>query len=244
VCALLGLGLLLDVGTARPASAHATVTSTTPADGARLDSAPAAVTIAFDESVSIGAGYARVLDADGDRVDTGAPVVRDGVLTVPLRADLPDASYVVTYRVVSADSHPVSGAFSFVVGDGALVPAGSVSGDDAVDPGVGVALPLARWLGYLGIALGVGLPVALAWSWPGGWAVPLLRRLALGGLVAVVVSGVLLLLLQGAYAAGAGLGSAVDPQLIGTTVDSGYGRTLLARVLLAGLLAVETTGTL
>ena len=237
VCALLGLGLLLDVGTARPAEAHATVTTTTPADGARLDSAPAEVTIGFNESVSIGAGYARVLDADGDRVDTGDPSVRDGVLTVPLRNDLPDASYVVTYRVVSADSHPVSGAFSFVVGDGALVPAGSVGGDDAIDPGLGVALPLARWLGYLGIALGVGLPVALAWSWPGGWALPLLRRLAVGGLVAVAVSGVLLLLLQGAYAAGAGLGSAVDPQLIGTTIDSGYGRTLLARIVLAGLLA-------
>jgi copper transport protein len=238
VCALLGLGLLLDVGTARPASAHATVTSTTPADGARLDSAPAEVTIGFNESVSIGAGYARVLDADGDRVDTGDPAVRDGVLTVPLRSDLPDASYVVTYRVLSADSHPVSGAFSFVVGDGALVPAGSVGSDDAIDPGLAVALPLARWLGYLGIALGVGLPVALAWSWPGGWALPLLRRLALGGLVAVGVSGVLLLLLQGAYAAGAGLGSAVDPQLIGTTIDSGYGRTVLARIVLAGLLAV------
>jgi copper transport protein len=238
VCALLGLGVLLDVATARPASAHAVVTSTTPADGARLDAAPTAVRVEFNESVSVGAGYARVLDADGDRVDTGDPAVRDGVLTVPLRADLPDASYVVTYRVVSADSHPVSGAFSFVVGEGALVPAGSVPGDDAVDPGVGVALPLARWLGYLGIALGVGLPAALAGCWPAGWSVPLLRRLAVAGLGAVAVSGVLLLLLQGAYAAGAGLGSAVDPQLIGTTIDSGYGRTLLARIVLAGLLAV------
>src|SRR3569833_3144602 len=62
MCALLGAGLLLDVLTARPAAAHATVVTSNPADGARLDTAPAQVTIQFDEDVSLGAGYARVLD--------------------------------------------------------------------------------------------------------------------------------------------------------------------------------------
>ena len=42
--ALLGIGLLVDVATARPASAHATVVTTTPTDGARLAAAPAQVT--------------------------------------------------------------------------------------------------------------------------------------------------------------------------------------------------------
>jgi copper transport protein len=236
--ALLGVGLLLDVVTASPASAHAAVVTTTPADGARVDSVPAEVTIEFNEAVSLGAGYARVLDGDGDRVDTGAAEVRDGVVTVPLRADLPDAGYVVTYRIVSADSHPISGAFSFVVGDGELVPAGAVGTGDATDPGVAVLLPLARWVGYAGLALGLGVPLALATCWAGGWAVPRLRRAALAGLVAVAVGGVLSFLAQGPYAAASGLGSLVDPTLLEATLDSGFGRTLLVRTALAVLLGV------
>jgi len=236
LCALLGAGLLVDVATARPASAHASVVTTAPADGARLDTAPADVTISFDEDVSLGAGYARVLDGNGDRVDTGAAEVRDGVLTVPLPSDLPDGGYVVTWRVVSADSHPVSGAFSFVVGDGELVPAGSVGTGDTIDPGVAVLLPLARWVGYAGLALGVGIPLALATCWPGGWAVPRLRRASLAGLAAVAVGGVLLLLAQGPYAAAAGLGSLLDLHLLGTTIGSGFGVTLFARIGLAVLL--------
>jgi len=237
LCALLGVGVGVDVLTARPASAHAMVTTTTPADGARLEAAPEAVTLTFDEAVSLGAGYARVLDADGERVDTGAAEVRDGVVTVPLRSGLPDAGYVVTWRVVSADSHPVSGAFSFVVGDGELVPAGSVGTGDATDPGVSLLLPLARGIGYAGIALGLGVPLALVTCWPGGWAAPRLRRASLAGLVAVAVGGALSLLGQGPYAAAAGLGSLLDPPLIGTTVGSSYGVTLLLRIALALALA-------
>jgi copper transport protein len=231
--ALVGAGLLVDLATARPASAHATVVTTTPTDGARLQSAPAEVTIDFDEHVSLGAGYARVLDGNGDRVDTGAAAVRGEVLTVPLRTDLPDAGYVVTWRVLSADSHPVSGASSFVVGNGQPVAAGSVSSRDSIDPAVAVLLPLARWIGYVGLALALGVPLALATCWPEGWPLARLRRASLAGLVAVAVGGVLLLLVQGPYAAATGLGSLPDGRLLGTTVGSGYGRTLLARIALA-----------
>jgi copper transport protein len=238
VCAVLGALLLLDVLTARPASAHASLVTTTPTDGARLEAAPAEVTLEFSEPVSLGAGYARVLDGDGERVDTGDADVSDGVVTVPLQTDLPEAGYVVTYRVISADSHPISGAVSFAVGDAELLATDSVGDGNATDPGVGALLPLARWLGYAGVALGLGVPLALATCWAGGWAAARLRRATLAGLGAVAVGAVLSLLAQGPYAAASGLGSLLDPQLVGTTVDSGYGRTLLARVVLAVLLAV------
>jgi copper transport protein len=238
LCALLGVGVGVDVLTARPASAHAALTTTTPADGARVPTAPAEVSLAFNEAVSLGAGYARVLDGTGERVDSGAAEVRDGVLTVPLRPDLPDAGYVVTWRVVSADSHPISGAFSFVVGNGEPVAASSVGSGDDADPLVAVALPLTRVLGYLGLVLGLGVPLALATVWPGGWRVRLMRRLTLGGLAAVAVTGLLLSLLQGPYASGSGLGSLFDGALLDATFDSDFGKTLLLRAGLAVALAV------
>ncbi|MEU2350244.1 copper resistance CopC family protein [Modestobacter sp. NPDC049651] len=233
LAALLGTLLLQGVLTASPAAAHAGLVGATPAQGARLDTAPDEVRLRFTEDVSIGAGYLRVLAPGGGRVDTGSPEVSDTTVSVGLRSGLPDASYVVTYRVVSADSHPVSGAFSFVVGDGELLPASAAAGGgDDVDPVVGAALPVTRWVTYAGLVLGLGVPAFLLLLWPGGWGSPLLRRLSGAGLAAVAAGTVGALLLQGPYAAGEGIGSLLDPQLLSTTAGSTYGRTLLVRLVL------------
>ncbi|PWW21045.1 copper transport protein [Geodermatophilus normandii] len=229
----LGLGVL----TAGPASAHAELVSTDPGESARLDAVPAQVTLRFSEGVSLGAGYARVLGGDGARVDTGAAAVRDDTLTIPLRGDLPDASYVVTYRVVSADSHPVSGAYAFVVGDGELADAGAVAADPDADPFVAAALPAARSLGFAGEAVGLGVPAFLLLAWPAGWASRRVRRLTTAGLVTVAGAAVLTFLLQGPYTAGAGLGSLLDPALLASTGSSAFGLTTLGRGALALVLA-------
>ncbi|WP_456598913.1 copper resistance CopC/CopD family protein [Blastococcus sp. SYSU DS0616] len=232
--ALLVLGWFgAGIGTAGPAAAHATLVSTTPGEGARLDAAPDEVTLRFSEGVSLGAGYARVLGADQQRVDAGNASVDGDVVTVPLRGDLPDGGYLVTYRVVSADSHPVSGAFSFVVGDGELLGADAADAAAATDPVVGLLLPVARWVGYAGLALALGVPVLVATCWPTGRGTARLRRMALGGAAAVALSAATGFLLQGPYAAGAGLGAIADPALLGATARTGAGWSALARVALA-----------
>lgn len=228
---------LTGIAGAGPASAHATLVSTQPGEGARVPTAPTEVTLEFSEGVSLGAGYARVLDAEGERADTGAAAVDSATLTVPLRDDLPDAGYLVTYRVVSADGHPIAGAFSFAVGDADLVPVGAAADDGGSDPGVATALPAFRWLGFGGLALAVGVPVLALVCWPGGWASGPLRRLAGWGAVAVAGAAVATFLLQGPYSAGAGIGAALDPSLIATTAGSAGGWALLARLVLALLLA-------
>lgn len=229
-------GMLVDVATAPPASAHAALATTTPADGARLSAAPSEVSLEFTEAVELSAGYARVLAPGGERVDTGRAAVDGAVVTIPLRDDLPDASYVVTYRVVSEDSHPIAGAYAFVVGDDELVAPSAVSATQAVDPVVAGVLPAARWLGFAGVVLGAGVPVFLLVCWPGGWSVPLMRRLISTGLTAAVLGALLTFLFQGPYAAGAGLGSLFDPSLLAATTSSAFGVTLLLRGLCALLL--------
>ena len=238
VVALLAAWLAGGVVTAVPASAHATLVSTDPGEGARLETVPGEVTLEFSEGVSLGAGYARVLGADGERVDTGAAAVQGSVLTIPLRDGLGDDGYLVTFRVISADSHPISGAYSFVVGDGELVPTAGAGAEEPTDPVVVAALPAARWLGFAGLALAVGVPALALLCWPGGWASDRLRRLAGWGAAAVAVSALLSFLLQGPYSAGSGLGSVLDPSLLSATGSSVAGWTLLARAVLAGALVL------
>jgi copper transport protein len=236
--ALLGLWSVAGVATAPPAAAHAELVSTDPAEGARLPEAPDRVTLTFTEGVSLGAGYARVLDASGARVDAGDATVEGDTVVVPLRADLPDDGYLVTYRVVSADAHPISGAFSFAVGDGELVAGDAGAGAGDTDPVVGALLPAARWLGFAGLSLAIGVPVLLLTAWPAGWASARLRRLTTVGLVAVAGGAALSFVLQGPYAAGSGLTTVADPALLGATAASGNGAVHLLRIVLVAALAV------
>jgi copper transport protein len=230
--------LLAGLVVAGPASAHAELVASTPGQDARLDQGPAEVTLQFTEPVSLGAGYVRMLDGSGDRVDTGAPTVLDDTVTLPVRGELPDDGYLITYRVISADSHPVSGAFGFVVGDGRPVDASVADAADDTDPFVTGLTGVARWLGYAGLALGLGIPAFLMLCWPAGWNAGRPRRLAVLGAAAIAVGGLLAFLLQGPYTAGTGLGSVVDPSLIGTTASSAFGITLLIRIALALVLLV------
>jgi copper transport protein len=223
---------------AGPAAAHAELVSTTPGEGAQLQRAPGEVTLQFSEPVSLGAGYVRVLDGDGDRVDTGAPAALDDTVTLPLRGDLPDDGYLVTFRVISADSHPVSGAFGFVVGNGSPVDASVADAADDTDPLVTGLTAVARGIGYAGLALGIGVPAFLLVCWPAGWDAGRPRRLAVIGAGAIAVGGLLGFLLQGPYTAGTGLGGLVDPTLIATTASSTFGTTLLVRIALALVLVV------
>ncbi len=223
--------LLGGIVLAGPASAHAVLVSTEPGESARLETAPPEVTLTFSEGVSLGAGYARVLTADGERVDTDDASVDGGVVTIPLEPDLADGGYLVTYRIVSADSHPIQGAYSFVVGEGELV-AAATEGPSA-DRLVEGAQQAVRSVGFGGIALAVGVPVLVLLCLPSGWSSARLRGMATWGAVAAAVSPVLLFLLQGPYAAGSGFGSLLSSDLLSATLSTSTGWALLARAVLA-----------
>lgn len=229
---LLAGWLLGGVLTAGPAAAHASLVTTDPGQGARVAQAPSKVTLTFDEPVSLGAGYARVLAAQGGRADAGSASVSGSVVTIPLRSGLPDGGYLVTYRVVSSDSHPIAGAFSYVVGNGAFVPTGTAPVSSG-DPVVTAAMPVMRGIGYAALALAVGIPLLAFACWPAGWASVRMRRMAIWGAGVLALSALASFLLQGPYAAGSGLGSIADPTLLRATLNSLAGEAMLVRAGLA-----------
>ncbi|MCU1455598.1 MAG: copper resistance protein CopC [Acidimicrobiales bacterium] len=112
---LVVLGVVAGAGAAE---AHAELTASTPADGARLATVPPRIQLGFSESVTVPADGVQVLDSRGRRVDAGKATVQGATVVVALRAGLGDDGYIVSWRVISADSHPVTGGISFVVGSG------------------------------------------------------------------------------------------------------------------------------
>ncbi|MFE5777473.1 copper resistance CopC/CopD family protein [Brachybacterium sp. NPDC056505] len=163
------LGLLLMLGGAAPALAHAQLESSSPDDGTVLEHAPASATLTFDEHVRPIDGETRLTRPDGTSTTLEAHSRDDDVLAA-LPSDLPDGSYVLTYRVVSADGHPVTGTLDFSVGAPSTIPAapsaGSDTGADAgtdtaarAEPGAGAAtlVPVLTVAEYLSLLVMAGM---------------------------------------------------------------------------------------
>jgi copper transport protein len=225
------------VATAAPASAHAGLEQTAPQQGAEVSTAPSGVTLTFSEAVSLNSRSVQVLDPAGHRVDRGNPRHPDGrssQVTVDLAAGLPKASYAVVWHVVSADSHPVSGTFSFGLG----VPAGAVPDQAAASPTVGGLHAVFRGTAFAGAVLLLGGLFFLVMLWPQGLARTGPRRTVAAGWVASTVAAVALFLLQGPYGAGLGLGGLLDPALASETLSTRYGKLVLLRLVVLAFAVV------
>lgn len=220
------------------ASAHATIVETTPGDTAVLKAQPRVVSLKWSEPVDLGSHAIRLLDGAGQEIATPAPP-RPGpggksTAVLPLPPRLARGTYVVAWRVVSADSHPVSGAFSFSVGAPSAVLFSTGGGSNGV---VRTLDGVGRAIAFLGLALALGGAVVLLALWPEGRESLAGRRLVWGGLAAVVVGSVAVLLLQGPYASGGSLGDAFRPSLVSFTLGTRLGQALLVRIVLAAAFA-------
>ena len=112
--------LLVALGLALPAvaGAHASLLRTTPSASVVTNGPPAQVTLTYSESIEPRFSIVSVTDVNGHQVTSGPPAREPGspqTLVVPLRK-IPPGWYLVLWRVISADGHPVRGAFTFAVG--------------------------------------------------------------------------------------------------------------------------------
>jgi copper transport protein len=229
--------------TAAPAFAHATLLTTEPQPGGRFDSAPPEISLRFNEPVEVALGGIRLFDGNGDRVDIGAPEHPDGDGS-RVRAALPeldDGTYVVTWRVVSADAHPVQGAFTFQVGD-----AGSVKDADALarrllasqggSTTVGVVYAIDRVAIFATMALLLGGIVFLAVVFPRGRDSRRGRMAVWIGWIGLAFATIAGIALEGVYAAALPLTKVLDPDVFGDVLETRYGRVSLVRLGLLVLL--------
>ena len=138
--------------------AHAALLRTTPEASRIVNVPPKQVSLHYSEPVEPRFAIVSVTNAAGEKQTTGpprrSPAVADTLL-VPLK-QLREGWYLVYWRVISVDGHPVRGAFTFAVGPNAgpapqfVIP--SIS-ETAATP----KLVAARWLAFLSIMAAIGL---------------------------------------------------------------------------------------
>lgn len=243
VTLLATLAVLFSLLFASPASAHAELVNTTPANGEQLTSPPTEVQMRFTESVNLLDGGIRLIDNAGTTVLTPDPTTDGQTVTWPMPADLPEGPYVVTWRVVSSDGHPISGAFSFGVGTAAPAVPSSATGGDAADASSGT--PTAPWsvvavrlAGYLTFALFIGVAAFVLLCAPETSKNRTLQVLARGGIIGGAAASVAAILVQGPYTAGLPMTRAFDLRLLQDTLATPFGSAMTWRLALYGVLGV------
>ena len=227
---------------ATPAFAHSTLLSTEPANDAVVEESPSRVVLRFDEPVETAVGSVRVYDGSGDQVSADAlerPAPEQ--VAAQIEGELERGTYTVAWRVISADSDPINGAFVFHVGAPGPQPSGiaaQVLEDTPFE--VSASYLGGRFLDFALLLLCCGGTAALVLALPGA-APPLRRRLLgvlawlAGGLALVALVG---LPLQGAAAGGTGLGEAFTADVVSSVAGTRFGHYSLARAGLAVGLAV------
>jgi copper transport protein len=243
VLTVVALAMLLVVGIAAPAFAHASLEGTTPVPGAVLTGSPNAVVLDFSEPVTVALGGVRLYNERGERIATDPPTKPDGsTVSTATRGTLANGSYVVTWRVTSADTHPIQGAFTFQIGTAGNATGRDVTGladrllaDQRGARAVGAAWGVARFLAFVGIAVLIGGVAFCVVVWPRARTFRAARAIAYGGLGVLAAATVAGFVLQGPYAAGLGFGHLADTALWRDVAGTRFGSVWLVRL---GLLAI------
>lgn len=224
--AMLALLLLLLPATA---GAHAELTGTEPANEATITERPGEVSITFSESIKVAFGGVKAYGPDGERVDDGRASASGDTVTLPITADAA-GTYAVSWRVISADGHPVRGAFVFHLDEAST---DTISRDQALDASEGsraldIAFGVARGVMLVAVLVTVG-SMAFALLIAPGWQPRRIRTWLLVALLAMAATFVL----DAAIAAGLSVLDTLDGAVIEEQATTVYGRASLIRMAVA-----------
>jgi copper transport protein len=224
------------LATAAPAWAHAILESTDPPKDGVATQSPSQLTLNFNENVEVSFGAIRVYTCAGSRITTSAPhhsptTDRTVLVGVPTLAP---GVYLVAWRVISADSHPVQGTYSFRIGPGAPPSVNGCATETTAKSSatVGALFAAARTAVFIGLALLIGGGVFLVLIARRTSAARWTRRMMWLGWIILTLSTVGALMLQGPYAAGAGIGDAVRWRVVRDVLHTHFGHVSQVRLLL------------
>jgi copper transport protein len=143
------LAFLPALAQAPAAFAHASLVGSDPLDGVTVASAPATLSLSFNEPIA--PLVVRLIGPTGEAVTPAFTAENDTITITP--PALARGTHVLSWRVISADGHPVGGAVTFSVGAPSAGPADAALG---TDPLVAAAIWSVRLVIYLGLFVGAG----------------------------------------------------------------------------------------
>jgi copper transport protein len=229
--------LLIACAQASEACAHASLLKASPADGAVLPSPPRVLALTFNEPVvplSV-----RLIGPDGGPAVLGNVVAEHATVSVPAPVTWSRGTYALSWRVISADGHPVGGTVLFSIGAPSAAPSADAPGNAQADASVRALLWAAKLVLYVGLFVGVGGAFFRSFIADPDMAaarssiVPLLAGLMLAGLLAAAAS----VGLQGLDALARPVSALQQGAVWNAGFATSYARTALAAVvaMLAGL---------
>ena len=189
------------------ALAHAILIETEPASQASLAAPPSEIVLVFSEAVT--PVVLRLFDVEGKTIaevnDTRGKSSR---LILPLRSRITDGQYLVSYRVMSADTHPIAGAFSFSVGTSGTVDGFRIE-EQGFEPARAMVL-VNRLLQFISLFIAAGTVFFCVLVRPPGYAENSLRKIATIASAVAVATYILAIGVGGADMAGVGLISLME----------------------------------
>ncbi|MBI4932921.1 MAG: copper resistance protein CopC/CopD [Actinobacteria bacterium] len=244
-CAVIASVVGITSGTA---SAHNTLLSSDPSDGAALSVAPTQITWVFDKAVPLETMTVTLTDATGARSELAGSshgAAGDAQVVTPLPALLP-GPVSVRWRLVGPDGHPLTGRVDFTI---STPPPTTVAATATTTPAVAAPTPtttipalvtessldqgdgaystptLMRWVlryaSYLAIMAIVGILLTTAYVWSGAGGHPMLRRILSRSLFATAGLGFLQLLVVASDISGKAPWSSFGSIDAATTTDAG-----------------------
>ncbi|HTN61656.1 MAG TPA: copper resistance protein CopC [Devosia sp.] len=229
---LLGIGLVV-LFFCSQVQAHATLTGTSPADGAVLAVPPDAVTLSFNEPVSL--IVATLVIPGGATVALDRFTASATTVSVGLPADLGHGSHALSWRAVSDDGHPISGTMFFVVGSPSAAPVAELQSPASTVVGL---LWSARLILFIGLFFGVGGAAFRILAELPPQAMVISQWAIVSGLIAIPM----VLGLQGLDLLGGNPSQLLEgrPWWLGLTSSYGVTLGLACVALLLGLIALQT----
>jgi copper transport protein len=149
------------VALAAPASAfaHAYLIRTSPSASVKVNHPPKEVDMTFDEAVEPRFATVSVTDPAAQQEAIAPPhrsPTNADTLVTPLKPNLPEGWYLVYWRAISADGHPVRGAFLFAIGPNEG-PQPQFKIPSLTESAATPALLVARWVMFLSFMGAIGL---------------------------------------------------------------------------------------
>ena len=215
------------------ASAHAGLEESEPKPSSWLATSPTEVVLYFDEPVGVVFARIQILDQDGNEVFETRPTRDEDDHTI-VRANidkLGDGTWVVVWRIASADSHPVQGSFAFSIGTSSSDVTRILNNDARQGHGLNNLFNIIRFVMFAGILTLLG---GVAMVMFGAQKAPSIRtRMSLwGAWTFAIVASVQALFAYGPHASGVKVYNVTDLSLLSDTMTTTFGQATLFRVAL------------